>query len=237
MKKGSGLVAILTLSVLASSAQAFTYSQGRQLKVKDNHLIFHVDIPGVSRSGISWNTAFDQAADGWSAVTPVQVSTVRQAASPCAYYDGVGGVGYSSNLCGYLTEATKTTAGTALIELILPLTIKTGDIAFNPNMPMDVYDGDLVPIIDFRRTAAHEIGHILGLGHSLFPRSMLTISKNQVYDKDRLNADDICGVNISHGNNEGCPLLLRNATTLSGNATSGRGVCRSRRHLPDSIRS
>jgi|GEM_PF-5792419 len=64
------------------------------------------------------------------------------------------------------------------------------------------------------------MGHALGLGHSVFPRSMLTSSTTREKDVYQLNADDICGVAIGNGRPDMCPLHLPNPATMSGQQTS-----------------
>ena len=76
------------------------------------------------------------------------------------------------------------------------------------------------PIRDFRRVSLHELGHVLGLGHSVFPRSMLSAGSDRARDTDTLSPDDICGVNIANGRLDGCSLLLQSPSTMTGKSTT-----------------
>ncbi len=101
-------------------------------------------------------------------------------------------------------------------------TIIYSDIPYTTAFDWDIYDGDykVKPIIlsdgkpfnevisDFRRTSKHEIGHALGLGHSKFPRSIVSNTKDRHFDVTGLSPDDICGVNIANGRPDACSLLL-----------------------------
>lgn len=231
MKKVTSLMAMLAVCFLTTNAHAFTFLFGQKAVVDGNTMTFLVDIPGVSNSGISWNDAFDQAIGEWSMTTPIQLNSVHTASDPCVgRFDKIGGVGFSSHLCGFLPGYSPATAAIALPERITNTVIANSDIVYNSNLTWDVYDGttrldltvlpEIKIIVDFRRVSLHEVGHGLGLNHSSFPRSVLTDSARQVFDLDRLNADDICGVNIAHGNPDGCPLLLPNPLTVSGKSTS-----------------
>lgn len=230
-----GLVASLLISV-SGPAQAFTFLMGHKAPVEGGHIEFSVNIPGVAESGISWNSAFQVAANQWSMTTPVTVSVTNQTASPCQSFNGISGAGFSDTLCGeigkaYISQGASALASTHVLD---GGGIGEVDIVFNSSLMWNVYDGITrvvekpsldgqirrEAVLDFRRTSLHEIGHGLGLGHSMFPGSALTNAAKQIFDRDKLTADDICGVSIANGRPDMCPLILTNSVTMTGKTTS-----------------
>jgi len=71
------------------------------------------------------------------------------------------------------------------------------DIAFNSAFTWDVYDGPLQQdVIDFRRVAVHELGHVMGLAHPLHDNAIMTAFANDVIAP---LADDVHGVGALYG--------------------------------------
>lgn len=233
-------IIVLASLLISSGASAFTFLVGLKSRVEGGEATFHVDIPGVSPSGVRWNDAFRQAADAWSAVSPVTIDIVPQAVTPCEEATShLPAVGFSSTC--YLFDESRSKAAVAYaIPTLAPnsFNIINGQIVYRGSMSWDVYDGleratttyDPVTgapkynrIGEFGRTTLHEIGHTLGLGHSVFPGSSLSeagaASRSQV-----LNSDDICGVAIANDRPDMCPLLLSNPVTVSGKSTSAHFV-------------
>lgn len=225
----AGFVASALLGLWLPHADAFTFVTGHKSSVLNNSITFHVDIPGYSDSGVPWNAAFSQAAEQWSMLTPVQVNTLRLSSDPCASSsDGISSVGFT-NACN-----SESAVANARVQRSARQTIIASDIPYNSNHFWDIYDGVtqgkriydafggvvIHPVSDFARVSLHEIGHSLGLGHSVFPRSMLTIGTIRDRGVNKLSLDDICGVSIAHGRADLCPLALPNSVTASGKPTS-----------------
>jgi len=136
---------------------------------------FNVNIPGSAPSGVSWNTAFEDALAQWSDETDFSFLINSTYADPCAGFlasrdgsgfpdgngDGLNGVDFSDDVCGNkfgdrvlaitLTLAAPGNLGFALIE--------QSDIVFNNAFTWDIYSGPRRPQLDFRRVALHELGH------------------------------------------------------------------------------
>ena len=228
VKKLTGFVYAALFSLWLPPANAFTFVFGHKVSVLNNSLTFHVDIPGLSESGISWNAAFSRAAEQWSMLTPVQLNTVRVASDPCTFADRISSVGFT-NTCNSVGAAAN-----AWVVQSASKTIIQSDIMYNSNYFWNVYSGPTQgkrvydefggsvwhAVIDFERVSLHEIGHSLGLNHSIFPRSILAVPPIKDVDANKLSLDDICGVSIAHGRPDLCPLRLAHPLTATGKSTS-----------------
>lgn len=231
----SGSLSMLLLATWLPNASAFTFIASQKASVLNNSLVFQIDIPGKSESGISWNDSFDRAVHQWSMLTAVQVSTLRAPSNPCNNtFDRISGVGFADNMCKSPESGLRGELANATRWVTTSQKITEVDIIFNNNFLWDVYTGEqqtrtsynaygyptTFPVYDFERTALHEIGHGLGLGHSMFPRSMLAQGDNRDRNVINPSIDDTCGVNIAHGRPDLCPLVLQHPVTATGKATN-----------------
>src|SRR5207237_5876251 len=78
------------------------------------------------------------------------------------------------------------------------------DVLFNSTRTWDSYRGALRRngVIDFRRVALHEFGHVLGLDHpdEATPPQLITAVMNSIVSNtETLQSDDINGVNSLYG--------------------------------------
>ena len=72
------------------------------------------------------------------------------------------------------------------------------DVIFNRTLDWDLYRGPLTPgALDFRRTAIHEFGHVLGLGHADDPS--IAIMYYRATDVDTIRRDDVDGITSIYG--------------------------------------
>jgi len=180
---------------------------------------FNVNIPGSAPSGVSWNSAFEDALAQWSEETDFSFLINSTYADPCAGFlasrdgsgfpdgngDGLNGVDFSDDVCGNkfgdrvlaitLTLAAPGNLGFALIE--------QSDIVFNNAFTWDIYSGPRRPQVDFRRVALHELGHSLGLDHE---DSLPAMMSSFIGDIDMLQADDIEGANALYGGPGDCDI-------------------------------
>lgn len=151
---------------------------------------FYVDIGGQPGPW-NWNAAFETAMVRWNNSTKFTYLTNRRSEGPCDRGDGQNGVGFSSTVCGDAFGETS-------LAVAAPITKTNGsiftevNITFNDKYNWQVYDGPLVEgIPDFRRTAVHELGHALGLGHE---NDLPSIMHYQIGNLVRPTSDDIAGV-------------------------------------------
>ena len=180
---------------------------------------FHVAIPGIAPSGISWNEGFEDALAQWSDQTAFTFLVDNNVVDPCAGFsandtgddfpdgdgDGLNSAGFGDDVCGNdfgdsvlaitLTLAAPGNLGFAFID--------QADILFNNAFDWDIYTGDRKQIVDFRRVALHELGHAMGLGHE---SSNLAIMAPAITNLDTLQADDIEGANALYDGPGDCEI-------------------------------
>jgi len=162
-----------------------------------------VNIPGASPSGTTWNDAFLQAADSWnSVVSGFLFSTENVYSHPCAGVpfpdnsiphpeDFRQGVDFFPSDCGIPFNG-------GVLAVSITYTGPDGvpfdsDIIFNSAFQWDVYSGPpKILYEEFRRVAAHELGHMAGLGHEA---SHITLMHPFNASAEEPQADDIAGMN------------------------------------------
>ena len=169
----------------------------------------YLNLSGGSASGIPWNTAFLQAATEWNEKTDFNFNIISEYRDPCIK-DGLNGVAFLPDMCG--ESFGKSTLAVTLLryqsQLLGPAAIIEADIFINGNANFDIYRGttniqnqSTNATVDFRRTALHELGHVIGLGHESTNTAIMQPSYGDV---DQLQEDDLLGVSSLYGGLKRC---------------------------------
>jgi len=170
---------------------------------------FYVRLTGESGTGVSWNSAFLDAVFEWNALTPFNFTSRDESIDPCLA-DGLNSVDFKLELCG--SEFQDTTLAVtfrrgAVQSVLGPANITEADIVVNQTQQFNVYDGDipqfLIPGLDFRRVALHELGHVIGLEHENTEPSVMSSNIGNI---DSLQTDDIAGVEALYGGLSNCTI-------------------------------
>ncbi len=148
-------------------------------------------------NGQSWNSALEEAAQRWNLRTGftlhMQQDPKLRNADICQD-DGINSIQFRRDDCGF-------DFGSTVLGITYSLFVKDrlieADIAINDNEPWDIYSGAVRPdVSDFRRVAAHEMGHVIGLEHEdQTPSIMSSFVENIEYPIK----DDIQGVSTVYG--------------------------------------
>ncbi|XP_075482891.1 metalloendoproteinase 2-MMP-like [Primulina tabacum] len=166
---------------------------------------------------------FTRAFDRWSEVTTLsftQITSFRQADIKIGFFSGDHGDGEPfDGVLGTLAHAFAPTVGRLHLD----------------NDENWVIDGDFInaaPLsaVDLESVAVHEIGHLLGLGHSSVEEAIMYPSIPSGVRKVELANDDITGIQELYGSNPNFngsgPVLTprQDRDSNSGHSLSGRGV-------------
>ena len=168
----------------------------------------YASIPGISDSGIAWNTAFLDAALEWNQETIFDFTVLPIYRDPCVA-DGLNSVKFAADLCGQrFNDATL--AVTVLKysgQKLGPDAISEADIFVRGDIFFDIFNGDLTQAgsinsrVDFKRTILHELGHVIGLDHE---EDKVAIMRPELSDIFSLQSDDIAGVNKLYTGTSNC---------------------------------
>lgn len=189
MKRLIYLVLLLTLvafmpAVLAYELLGFSWQR--------NTTPYHVHIPGNP----VWSNAFVKAINRWNSVSNFRITPVHGVLLDPCRIDHKNSVAMTADVCGF-----------AYGDNVLAVTLAKPDasghyfeetsVLFNTRFRWGVYAGPLRNgVMDFRRVAVHELGHVLGLGHSSVPTSIMYAF---IGDTESPKADDFRGVAALYG--------------------------------------
>ena len=215
------------ICAVASSSFAFTLS-GTDPNLKGwntNELTFTVNYSGCSVSQTVLNGAIDDAIGLWNSVESSHIKLKRGGAtstSPASAWALINSDG-PSIVCDTSFGSTTSQNANAVVGLARNGTIN-GRIAV-ANIVMNSQAGGSANInnvssIQLSIAIAHEMGHVLGLGHSDIPAALMYYSlgsKNQL----ELNQDDIDGITFLYGQDASNSKMFGCGTIATAGAAGG----------------
>lgn len=177
---------------IGATLWAFTYSGSRW--PRGSTVTMHLQLgptPRLSDLCTQWNECFQQAMALWQPYVDLRLATLFDSAAPIGEGNGRNNVIFSDDVFGQPFD-----------ERVLAITVSyriddrrvESDVVFNRRESWDAYRGTLRTEQEFRRVAAHEFGHVLGLGHPNDQGQRVDAIMNGVIGNlETLTADDIAG--------------------------------------------
>ena len=166
-----------------------------QLQLGSSSTPFTVQCQGQSRD---WGPCAEEALALWNAyLSEIEFRVVRDSTVPKADHDGFNSVYFSDNVFG--TPFNSGTLATT-IEWRSGSRITDADVVFNQAVSWDRYQGPLRTKQDFRRVAAHEFGHVLGLAHpDQAGQTVVALMNSRVSNLETPQDDDVAGIRALYG--------------------------------------
>tara|TARA_S200000501_G_scaffold273328_1_gene257009 strand:+ start:1579 stop:3030 length:1452 start_codon:yes stop_codon:yes gene_type:complete len=189
------ILSILAL-ILSSAGYPYEFKGNKWIGGKAT---IYANMPGISDSGVPWNTAFNSALSEWNEKTVFEFTALPIYRDPCVV-DGLNSVKFAKDVCGQkFNDATLAVTVLKYSKQQLgPDAIIETDVFVKETAPFDVYNlkriqpDTSVDAVDFRRTILHELGHVIGLDHE---ESKEAIMQSKYSDIFSLQPDDIEGAN------------------------------------------
>lgn len=127
-----------------------------------------------------WKSVFEEAALRWNDTdTQFTFNTTRSSGSGYCSNLGDNNVRFSATNCGETWGASVLGVTTFWSKASV---LQKVDISFNNAHDWNVYDGNVQSYAaDFRRVAAHEMGHAVGLAHALDNNHLMSATANNSY--------------------------------------------------------
>lgn len=232
-----GIVSIVAITLASAGGVRAYVTSGRSWP--SGSIVMHLQLGSggtLSDGSTSWNDAVEGQLAAWNTyLARSSFAVVRNSSSPIASNNRVNNVFFSSTLYGtpfganVLAITESLSSGDTQVEC---------DVVFNTAFSWDAYAGRLRSnsVVDIRRVALHEFGHVLGLLHpNDYGQSVSAIMNASVGDLDTLTADDAAGARAIYGGSitptaaPGAPSGLTSsasggAVTLRWTAPSGGGT-------------
>jgi hypothetical protein len=160
----------------------------------------------------SWGQSAESALATWNGyLARVEFRVVRDSTAGIAMTNGSNNVFWSSTAYGkdfddYASGTQKNGVAALTLTWTVGGNISEADVIFRNTLVWNSYRGPVrrtssgAALLDFRRFAMHEFGHVLGLLHPNDHGQSLTAIMNSVLgDLDTLAADDVQGAQFLYG--------------------------------------
>ena len=167
------------------------------------HLQLGTSGRALSDGSSSWGAAAESALGEWNGVVSrLQFNAVRDSSSAKGDGNGVNNVFFSNDVYGMAFDTNVVAITTNWLRRNVRV---EGDVVFNSAIDWDSYSGARRRgVVDFRRVALHEFGHVLGLTHpDENGQTVAAVMNSHISDTDHLTSDDIAGAQDLFGGTGG----------------------------------
>ncbi|PKI56208.1 hypothetical protein CRG98_023403 [Punica granatum] len=198
-----------TTSSLFHTVGHYTFFPGTPRWPEDRRDLTYAFLPGNNLPETA-KAAFTRAFQRWAEVTPLtftETSSYGAADIRIGFFSGDHGDG----------EAFDGVLGTLAHAFSPPNGMFHLDRDENWMVEGDVTQASVSTTVDLESVAVHEIGHLLGLGHSSVEESIMYPTISSRTRKVDLAADDVQGIQILYGSNPNS-----NGSSTSESATQER---------------
>ena len=201
------LVALLVL-LMAGSGRAY-FSQGRHWPANGT-IVMHLELGSPSTALLDgsrdWDSVAESALGMWNPYLNGVSFSGRRDSSAISSGNGLNTMSFADDVFGE-PFGSGVVAVTQTFYSPRNNTITEADIVFNKGRTWNSYRGNQRSgVLDFRRVALHELGHVLGLDHpDDHSQSVSAVMNSHVSNVDSLQADDINGALSLYGGSAAPP--------------------------------
>jgi hypothetical protein len=189
--------------VEAARVRAYVYTFSNSARWTTSSVVLNLELGSSSGpltdGSADWGQSAEAALGLWNPyLSGLRLQVVRNSAAAKADHDGINVVFFSNDIYGQAFGAR--TLAIAL-NWARGTTMTDSDVIFNRAFTFNSYRGALRQgVDDFRRVAAHEFGHVLGLGHPDEAGQTVTALMNSIEGSVEVpQQDDINGVQTLYG--------------------------------------
>ncbi|KJR42179.1 Peptidase M10A and M12B, matrixin and adamalysin domain protein [Candidatus Magnetoovum chiemensis] len=187
------VLGLLICFIIFNCNEIFAYSL-MGYKWENKTATFYVDYD----NGGQYDSAFKEALDAWNNLSNFEYSSIDAYSNPCSK-NNQNGYGFLTTNCLSQWD-TQTLAVTRTWYDVSNGTITEADILFNSkDANWAIFHGADDVKYDFRRVAAHELGHALGLDHPSTSNALMYYKYSDTIETPQ--SDDINGIGALYGNN------------------------------------
>jgi hypothetical protein len=192
----------LLLLLLTGSGRAY-FSQGRHWPANST-IVMHLELGSPSTALIDgsrdWGSAAESAFALWNPYLNGVTFSTRRDSSAISSGNGLNTVSFADDVFGE-PFGSGVVAVTQTFYSPRSNTMTEADVVFNAGRTWNSYRGNQRSgMLDFRRVALHEFGHVLGLDHpDDHSQSVTAVMNSHVSNVDGLQVDDIDGALSLYG--------------------------------------